>query len=107
MSLSDKTKRWLKENCNISLNGKTVLVTGANSGVGFKTAEIAVSLGADVILACRNMERAQEARLNLLCDYPEASISVMELDLASLASIEVFCEELMRFTNIEIGKAKA
>ena len=39
MGLSDKTKRWLKENCNISLNGKTVLVTGANSGVGFKTAD--------------------------------------------------------------------
>lgn len=94
MGLSDKTKHWLKENCNISLNGKTVLVTGANSGVGFKTAEIAVSLGADVILACRNMERAQEARLKLLCDYPEASISVMRLDLASLSSIEAFCEEL-------------
>lgn len=94
MSLSDKTKHWLKENCNISLNGKTVLVTGANSGVGFKTAEIAVSLGADVILACRNMERAQEARLKLLCDYPEASISVMRLDLASHSSIEAFCEEL-------------
>ena len=94
MSLSDKTKHWLKKNCNISLNGKTVLVTGANSGVGFKTAEIAVSLGADVILACRNMERAQEARLKLLCDYPEASISVMQLDLASLTSIEAFTEEL-------------
>ena len=95
MSLSDKTKRWLKENCNISLNGKTVLVTGANSGVGFKTAEIAVFLGADVILACRNMERAKEARLNLLCDCPEASISVMQLDLASLASIEAFTQELV------------
>ena len=95
MSLSDKTKRWLKENCNISLNGKTVLVTGANSGVGFKTAEIAAHLGADVILACRNMERAQEARLKLLCDYPEASISVMQLDLASLTSIEAFIEELV------------
>ena len=95
MSLSDKTKHWLKENCSISLNGKTVLVTGANSGVGFKTAEIAVSLGADVILACRNMERAQEARLKLLCDYPEASISVMQLDLASLTSIEAFTEELV------------
>ena len=94
MSLADKTKHWLKENCNISLNGKTVLVTGANSGVGFKTAEIAVSLGANVILACRNMERAQEARRKLICDYPEASISVMQLDLASLASIEAFCEEL-------------
>ena len=101
MSLSDKTKHWLKENCNISLNGKTVLVTGANSGVGFKTAEIAVSLGADVILACRNMERAQEARLKLLCDYPEASISVMQLDLASLTSIEAFAEELVR-NKVEI-----
>ena len=94
MSLADKTKHWLKENCNISLNGKTVLVTGANSGVGFKTAEIAISLGADVILACRNMERAQEARLKLLCDYPEASISVIQLDLASLTSIDAFCKEL-------------
>ena len=94
MSLSGKTKRWLNENCNISLKGKTVLVTGANSGVGFKTAEIAVSLGADVILACRSKERAQEARRKLLCDYPEASISVMQLDLASLTSIEAFTEEL-------------
>ena len=84
MSLTEKTKCWLKENCNISLKGKIVLVTGANSGVGFKTAEISAYLGVDVILACRNMERAQEARLKLLCDYPEASISVMQLDLASL-----------------------
>ena len=77
MSLSDKTKRWLKENCNIPLNSKTILVTGVNSGVGFKTAEIAVSLGADVILVRRNMERAQEARLKLISDYPEASISII------------------------------
>ena len=96
MSLSDKTKRWLKKNCNISLKGKTVLVTGANSGVGFKTAEISAYLGADVILACRNKERADEARLKLVCDYPEASVSVMQLDLASLSSIEAFTEELMR-----------
>ena len=96
MSLSDKTKHWLKENCNISLNGKTVLVTGANSGVGFKTAEISAYLGADVILACRNKERAEEARLNLISDYPESSISVIQLDLASLSSIEAFSEELVR-----------
>ena len=94
MSLSDKTKHWLNENCNISLKGKTVLVTGANSGVGFKTAEISAFLGADVILACRSKERANEARLRLICDNPEASISVMQLDLARLSSIEAFSEEL-------------
>ena len=95
MSLTDKTKRWLKENCNISLKGKTVLVTGANSGVGFKTAEISAYLGADVIIACRSMERAKEACQKLISDNPKASISVMQLNLASLSSIEAFCEELV------------
>ena len=95
MSFTDKTKRWLNKNCNISLKGKTVLVTGANSGVGFKTAEISAYLGADVILACRSKERANEARLRLLCDNPEASTSVMQLDLASLSSIEALPDTLM------------
>ena len=95
MSLTDKTKRWLNENCNISMKGKNVLVTGANSGVGFKTAEISAYLGADVILACRSMERAKEARLKLISDNPEASISIMQLDLASLSSIEAFFEKLV------------
>ena len=95
MSLSERTRRWLKENSNISLKGKTILVTGANSGVGFKTAEIAVYLGADVILACRNLDRAGNARMELLHDYPKAYVTVMKLDLASLSSIEAFYEELL------------
>ena len=95
MSLTEKTKNWLNKNCNISLKGKTVLVTGANSGVGFKMAEITVYLGADVILACRNKGRAEQARLELLRDYPDAAVSVMHLDLASLSSIEEFAAELI------------
>ena len=59
MSLSPKTVRWLDANCPGRLQGKTVLVTGANSGIGFKTAETMVYLGAKVILACRNGERAE------------------------------------------------
>ena len=94
MSLTDKTKQWLNENCHISLKGKTVLVTGANSGVGFKTAEIAVYLGADVILACRDAGKAASARADLLKDYPEAFVTTMTLDLASLPSIDAFAEEL-------------
>ena len=94
MSISDKTKQWLNENCNVLLKGKTVLVTGANSGVGFKTAEIAVYLGADVIVACRNPDRAAEARLALLHDHPGASVTVMHLDLARLSSIDAFVKEI-------------
>ena len=50
MSLSSNTKEWLRRNAGISLKGKTVVVTGANSGVGYKTAETMLYLGADVIL---------------------------------------------------------
>ena len=71
-------------------------MTGANSGVGFKTAETAVYLGADVILACRNPQRAADARDKLLRDYPRASVRVMRLDLASLASVDAFVTELRK-----------
>ncbi|MBO4391628.1 MAG: SDR family NAD(P)-dependent oxidoreductase [Lachnospiraceae bacterium] len=94
MSLSEKTNRWLNKQGITSLAGKTVLVTGSNSGVGYKNAEIVLSLGANVILACRNPERAEAAREELLRDYPGASVSVMQLDIASFASIDAFAEKL-------------
>ena len=90
MSLSAKTRGWLKRNADISLKGKTVVVTGANSGVGYKTAETMAYLGADVILACRNPQRADAARAALAEEYPESAISVMALDLADFASIDAF-----------------
>ena len=90
MSLSPKTVRWLEKNCAVSLQGKTVLITGANSGVGYKEAETSLYLGAAVILACRNPERAAAAQASLLRDYPGASVTVMRLDLADFASIDAF-----------------
>ncbi len=103
MSLSGKTTRWLQKNCRISLEGKTVLVTGANSGIGFKTAEIAVYLGARVILACRNEERAAKAASGLLRDHPGAEVQCMKLDLASLASVKDFAETLRaKGTDIDV-----
>ena len=94
MGLSDKTKKFIEESCGCSLAGKTVLITGANSGIGFKTAETMVYKGASVIMACRNRERAEKARDQLLADYPEADIRIMMLDLADLDSIDAFAEQL-------------
>lgn len=94
MSLSNRTKRWLSDNCLHSLKGKTALITGANSGVGFKMAEIMVYLGAAVIMACRDPGKASAARAALLGEYPGAEISVMALDLADFASIDAFAQAL-------------
>ena len=94
MGLSDKTKNWIKNNCEVSLNGKTVVITGANSGVGFKTAETALYLGAKVVMACRSEKKALNAAAELLGEYPGASVTFMKLDLADLSSIDAFVTEL-------------
>ena len=93
MSLSEKTKKWLSAR-NLSLKGKTVFVTGANSGVGYKTAETALYLGAAVIMACRNAERAEKAASELQREYPESEIRIMKLDLADISSIDEFVAEI-------------
>lgn len=92
--LTSKTKKWLEKNAPISLKGKTAVVTGSNSGVGYKTAETLAYLGANVILACRNQQRADSARQTLASEYSESDISVMLLDLADRSSIDSFVEEI-------------
>lgn len=94
MSLTGNTRKWLKRHADISLRGKTAVVTGANSGVGFKTAETLLYLGADVILACRNPQRAHAARAALAAEYPGSAVSVMPLDLADFASIDAFVDRI-------------
>ena len=76
VSLSEKTIRYLREECACSLKGKTAAITGASSGIGLKTAETLIGLGASVIMACRNPGKAEEARRKLLADYPEAEIRI-------------------------------
>ena len=94
MSLTAKTKKWIEKNAAISLKGKTVVVTGANSGVGYKTAETMLYLGASVILACRNIQRANEARNKLAAEYSESNVSVLLLDLADFSSIDAFVSKI-------------
>lgn len=71
---------------------KIAIVTGANSGLG---QEISVGLakeGIKVIMACRNVKKAESAKLEILKRVPNADILVMELDLNSLASVRSFAK---------------
>jgi len=96
MSLKKSTIKFIEKKCKVNLNGKTVVITGANSGIGFKTAETFVYCGSSVVMACRNCEKAEEAKKKLLTDYPNAQIIVLQLDLADFASIENFVNEIKK-----------
>jgi protochlorophyllide reductase len=70
------------------LHGRVALITGANSGLGFVTAQVLAAKGAHVIMACRNPVKAQKAQTEIQSKYPQASLAIAELDLSSLASVQ-------------------
>jgi NAD(P)-dependent dehydrogenase (short-subunit alcohol dehydrogenase family) len=76
-----------------SLAGKTVMVTGANSGIGWYTAAELAKHGADVTLAVRNLELGAHAADRIRAVAPGADLTARHLDLASLDSVEAFADE--------------
>ena len=70
--------------------GKTVLITGANSGIGYQAALELARHGAHVLLGCRNTAKGEAAVQRLRREAPGAQAELAELDMASLASIRSF-----------------
>ncbi len=68
-------------------SGRTAIVTGANSGIGFEAARALASKGARVLLACRNPTKGQDAVDRIRREMPEAGVELVSLDLASLESV--------------------
>jgi NAD(P)-dependent dehydrogenase (short-subunit alcohol dehydrogenase family) len=76
-------------------SGKTFVITGGNSGIGYEAALALARKKAHVILACRSPERAGDALASLMAAVPGASAEVMQLDLASLESVRAFAESYL------------
>lgn len=74
--------------------GRVAVITGANSGLGFVDARELGRAGAKVVMACRNLEKGEEAARKIRVAVPEADVSVAALDLADLASVRAFAEGL-------------
>jgi len=74
------------------LSGKTLLVTGANSGLGYETAKALAGAGGEVVLACRDENRGREAADRIRGAHRDARVEVRTLDLASLEAIRAFAE---------------
>lgn len=84
--------RWFAPDSQFvpDMSDKTVIVTGANSGIGKVTARTLAAAGAEVILACRNLDTAATAQQEILEFSPTASVGVEHLDLSDLASVHRF-----------------
>jgi NAD(P)-dependent dehydrogenase (short-subunit alcohol dehydrogenase family) len=76
------------------LKGKTFVVTGGNSGIGFATAEALAAKRARVIIGSRSEERAAKAIATIRSQHAGADIAALPLDLASLASVHAFASRL-------------
>ena len=74
--------------------GRTAVITGANTGLGYETAAALAAKGARVVLAVRNVDKGRDAATRIQQATPGADVSVQQLDLGSLASVRAAAEEL-------------
>jgi len=75
-------------------SGRVAVITGANSGIGFETANVLAARGAHVVLAVRNLEKGSTAVQRILTEHPHAKLTVQELDLTSLDSVRAAADAL-------------
>ena len=75
-------------------SGRTAVVTGANSGLGYDTAALLAGKGAHVVLAVRNLDKGTEALDRIKKTTPNAVVTLQQLDLSSLASVRAAADEL-------------
>jgi NAD(P)-dependent dehydrogenase (short-subunit alcohol dehydrogenase family) len=77
------------------LNGRTAVITGANGGLGLQTARVFASKGALIVLAARDQMKAARALADIRAETPGARLELVELDLASQASVKKAAGEIL------------
>lgn len=86
-------QNWNADNIP-SQEGKTVIITGASSGLGKEATKVLAQKQAKVIMAVRNTEKAKKVVEQIVKEVPNAIIEIRSLDLGSLDSIKAFAKEI-------------
>ncbi|MBS3915847.1 MAG: SDR family NAD(P)-dependent oxidoreductase [Bacteroidetes bacterium] len=86
------TRNWTADEIP-SQQGKTILITGANSGLGLEATKVLSSKGAHVVMTARNLKSGNEAISFIKKENAIAKLDLMQLDLSDFASIHKFSEE--------------
>lgn len=82
-----------------SARGKVAIVTGANSGIGFEVTLGLVKKDFEVIMACRNIQKAEEAKVKILTIHPNAKVNPIKVDTSSLDEVKKFANLFLKKTN--------
>jgi NAD(P)-dependent dehydrogenase (short-subunit alcohol dehydrogenase family) len=77
-------------------SGRVAIVTGANTGLGYHTAEVLAECGAHVVLAVRNLQKGNLALARIVAAHPKADVTLQELDLGSLDSVRAAAAALRK-----------
>lgn len=86
-----------------SQEGRVAIVTGANSGLGFYTVKGLAEKGCEVIMACRNTKKGDDAKKELMKENPSMDLKIMDLDLADLESVRKFAEAFREsYTRLDL-----
>lgn len=83
-------------------SGKTILITGANTGLGFECARVLAAKGARVLLACRDRGKAEAAMAQIRAETPSADLAFLPLDQGDLASVRAAAEQAQAEPRIDV-----
>jgi NAD(P)-dependent dehydrogenase (short-subunit alcohol dehydrogenase family) len=87
------TEKWTAADVP-SQAGRTAVITGASTGLGFETAKVLAQRGATVLMACRDVAKARQAADRIQAGAGRASLRIVHLDLARLASVREAASEI-------------
>ncbi|RGP60019.1 retinol dehydrogenase 11 [Fusarium sporotrichioides] len=89
---------------NLSLSESTIIITGANTGIGYATAEKVLSLNLKrLIIAVRSLSKGESAAAKLRTRYPKAEILVWQLDMLSYKSVQDFADKCKTLDRIDVA----
>eukprot|EP00177_Eucheuma_denticulatum_P001855 GFKZ01003314.1.p1 GENE.GFKZ01003314.1~~GFKZ01003314.1.p1 ORF type:complete len:332 (-),score=52.42 GFKZ01003314.1:472-1407(-) len=85
------------------LSSKVAVVTGSNIGLGLEIATRLAQHNAHVILACRTVSKAETAQAAIVSQYPNATVTVMQVDMSSFESVRSFVDKFKsEFDRLDI-----
>ena len=100
--LSNANKNWDTKYIP-NLEGKTALITGSNSGLGFYTAKALAEKNCHVILACRSIEKSITTKNKLQKFIPQAQLSTLGMEMADFNDVSNKCNQLIdEYENLDL-----